>query len=126
MKVDKLGQILYLVTRNKSDEEKQRMVKNLIVILQKKRRTYLLFPALKEFQKCLEKNKIILTLSREESRKLSAEIKNRLVKIFGSEKPFEIVINKKIISGFVARSGDYLVDASIKGLFRRLRNKTAR
>ncbi|MFH1657411.1 MAG: F0F1 ATP synthase subunit delta [bacterium] len=126
MKANKLGQILFLATQGKNDEEKQKMVKNLVKILEKKRRTYFLFQILKEFRKCLKKKEVTLTLSREATKDFTEEIKNGLKNIFSQGETFKIVINKNIISGFTARGGDYLVDASIKGLLRKFKNQATK
>ncbi len=125
MKAKKIGKALFLAVQGKNEQEKQRIVKNLAEILAKKKRTYLLEQILREFQKHSRENEVVLTLSREIEPELLEKIKNDLRKVLGSKCTFKMETKESIVSGFKAKSNNYLVDASIKGLLEKLRLKNA-
>ena len=125
MKAEKLGKALFLAVQDKNEQEKQEIVKNLTGILAKKKRTYLLCQILREFEKHSRENKVVLTLSRRIEPELLEKVKNDLKEVFGNECVFKLETNENIISGFEAKSNNYLVDASIKGLLEKLKLKSA-
>ncbi|MCK5044156.1 F0F1 ATP synthase subunit delta [Candidatus Parcubacteria bacterium] len=125
MKAKKLGKALFLAVQGKNEQEKQKIVKNLAEILEKKKRTYLLYQILREFEKHSRENEVVLTLSRRIEPKLLEKVKNDLRKVFGDECVFKLETDESVISGFKAKSNNYLVDASIKGLLEKLKLKSA-
>ncbi len=123
MKAKKLGRALFLAVQDKNEQEKQGIVNNLVEILAKKKRIYLLEQILREFEKHSRENEVVLTLSRRMDLELIKKIKNDLRKVFGDKCAFKTETKENIVSGFKAKSNNYLVDASIKGLLEKLRLK---
>ena len=113
---------LFLAMENKSDEEKQNIAKNFFKILKNKKKVYLLPQIFKEFKKYSKKNEVELVLSRDVGIESLERIKNSLKDIFGERKIFIIKIDKNIISGFVAKTNNYLLDASISGVLKNMKS----
>ena len=125
MKIDKLGRALFLAVQGKNEQEKQRMVKNLVEILAKRKRTFFLLRVLKDFKKYSRESEVVLTLSREMDKEFMESVKNELKKVFNDNSVFKVEVDRNIVSGFTAKSNNYLVDASIKGLFGKLKRTSA-
>jgi F0F1-type ATP synthase delta subunit len=66
--------------------------------------------------------RVELFLAKEHSRESVANIKNKLLKFFGNDKEFEIKINKELVGGFRAKSGKFLVKASIADFLSELKS----
>jgi len=116
-----LAEALFLAAENKKDAEKQKIVKNFLEILKNKRKIYLLPRILKEFKKYSKRDEVELILSRKIYEEEIEKIKRDLRKVLGEKKMFKIKIDESIISGFIAKSNNYLIDASIKGVLRRIK-----
>lgn len=121
--IQKLVKILLFLSEGKSQEEKGKVIKNFVKILKEKRKTYLLPKILKEVEKEKKKKEVVLVLSRKQDEKIVAKIEEFLKKNLGREKEIKIRIDENLISGFLARSEDYLISASIKGMLQNLKSQ---
>lgn len=117
-----LAKALFLAAENKRGAEKQKIVKNFLKILRNKRKIYLLPYILKEFKKYSKEDEVELVLSRKIHEEEIEKIKRDLREVLGEKKTFKIKIDESIVSGFIAKSNNYLIDASIGGILNRIEN----
>ena len=116
-----LAEILFSATENKSDQQQREIARNFLKVLKNKKKIYLLPQIFKELQKISKKDEIELIFSREIQGEDIKKIEEKLRSVFGKEKIFKIKINKRLISGFVAKTNNYLIDASINGVLERMK-----
>ena len=69
----------------------------------------------------IKKKEVSLTVARKIDEDAFAQIKAKINEVFGKEKETKIKIDENIIGGFLVKSRDYLIDASIKGMLNKLR-----
>lgn len=122
-KIQRLAKILTLITENKSREEKEKIVIFFLEILKQKKKIHLLSKILKEVKREEKKKEVILTLARKSDDKIIKEIKEKIRDALGKEKKFKIKIDENIIGGFLAKSQNYIIDASIKGMLNKFKEK---
>jgi len=120
-KTQKLAKILISLAENKSQREKEEIVKNFLEILKQKKKIPLLNKILKEVKREIKKKEVSLTVARKIDEDAFAQIKAKINEVFGKEKETKIKIDENIIGGFLVKSRDYLIDASIKGMLNKLR-----
>lgn len=120
-RIKKLAKILISLTENKNLEEKEKIIKNFLDILRQKKKIHLAKQILREIKREKRKKEVALCLVRKLDEKIIAEIKEKLKEFFGKDKEFKIKIDENIIGGFLAKSQNYIIDASIKGIINRLR-----
>ena len=118
-----LAGLLFSATENKSDQQQQEIAQNFLKVLKNKKKIYLLPQIFKELQKISKKDEIELTFSREIQDEDIKKIKERLRTVFGKEKIFKTRTDEHLISGFVAKTNNYLIDASISGVLDRMKIK---
>jgi F0F1-type ATP synthase delta subunit len=116
-----LAEILFSATENKSEEQKQEIAQKFLKALKIKKKVYLLPQILKELQKISKKDEIELTFSREIQDEDIKRTEEKLKSVFGKEKVFKIKTDKHLISGFVAKTNNYLIDASISGVLEKMK-----
>ncbi len=116
-----LAEILFSATENKNDQQQKEIARNFLKVLKNKKKIYLLPQILKELQKISKKDEIELTFSREIQDEDIKKIEEKLRSVFGKEKVFKIRTNKHLISGFVAKTNNYLIDASISGVLEKMK-----
>ena len=116
-----LAEILFSATEDKSDQQKQEVAQKFLKVLKIKKKVYLLPQILKELQKISKKDEIELTFSREIQDEDIKKTEEKLRTIFGKEKVFKIKTDKRLISGFVAKTNNYLIDASINGVLEKMK-----
>jgi len=116
----KLARTLISLSQGKSDEEKEKLLKELLSILKQKEKLRLTKEILNELKKEEKKRELILILARQFDKETVEKIKERLKEIFGKEKKIKIKIDEDIIGGFLAKNQNYLIDASLKGILRKL------
>lgn len=116
-----LAEILFSATENKSDQQKQEVAQRFLKVLKIKKKIYLLPQILKELQKISKKDEIELTFSREIQDEDIKRTEEKLRSVFGKEKVFKIKTDKRLISGFVAKTNNYLIDASISGVLEKMK-----
>jgi len=121
-KVKKLTKILISLTENKSPEEKEAIIRSFLTLLLQKKKIHLARQILREVKREKAKKEVILCLARKIDKNLLKETKEKLADFFGKEKEFKIKIQEELIAGFLAKSQNYLIDASIRGLLRKFRN----
>ncbi len=120
---EKWGKILYELTRGKEDREKERIIKKMIEILRTKRRLYLLPRILESYQRYLKRKKGILIFARELDKGILEKIKRSFSEILKESKILEIKIDKNIIGGFILKTQNFLIDASLRGIFKKIKEK---
>jgi F0F1-type ATP synthase delta subunit len=120
-KIKKLAKILISLTDDKSEKEKEEIIKFFLVILRQRKKIHLAKQILRELGREKRKKEVMLNFARKLDEKIVAEIKEKLKGLFGKEKEFKIKIQEELIGGFLAKSQNYLIDASIKGLINKLR-----
>ena len=116
-----LAEILFSATENKNDQQQKEIARNFLKVLKNKKKIYLLPQILKELQKISKKDEIELTFSREIQGEDIKKIEEKLRSVFGKEKVFKTRTDKRLISGFVARTNNYLIDASISGVLEKMK-----
>ena len=116
-----LAEILFSATENKSDQQQREITRNFLKVLKIKKKIYLLPQILKELQKISKKDEIELTFSREIQDEDIKKTEEKLRSVFGKEKVFKIKTDKRLISGFVAKTNNYLIDASINGVLEKMK-----
>ena len=116
-----LAEILFSATENKSDQQQQEIAQNFLKVLKIKKKVYLLPQILKELKKIFKKDEIELTFSREIQDEDIKKTEEKLRSVFGKEKVFKIKTDKRLISGFVAKTNNYLIDASINGVLEKMK-----
>jgi len=89
-------------------------------ILKQKEKLRLTKEILNELKKEEKKRELILILARQFDKETVEKIKERLKEVFGKEKKIKIKIDEDIIGGFLAKNQNYLIDASLKGILRKL------
>ena len=118
-----LAEILFSATENKNDQQQRKIAQNFLKVSKDKKKIYLLPQIFKELQKISKKDEIELTFSREIQGEDIKKIEEKLRVIFGKEKVFKTRTDKHIISGFVAKTNNYLIDASISGVLEKMKIK---
>lgn len=113
---------LILLTEGKSDEEKEKIVKNFLILLKEKNKLHFLPEILRELKKAEEKRKMKLVLAREFNPDFLKELKEKIQKILG-KKEVDIKIEPEIIGGFLAKDENYLIDGSIKGILNNFKQR---
>lgn len=109
----------------KGKKEKEEIAERLAEILQKKRKDYLLPKIIRKLEIIsLRKRKAELFFAMDHSASTVKEIKSKLSALIGKERDFIIKIEKGLIGGFRARTGNLLVKASIKDFLDELKWKT--
>ena len=116
-----LAEILFSATENKSDQQQREIAQNFLKVLKIKKKIYLLPQIFKELQKILKKDEIELIFSREIQDEDIKKTEEKLRSVFGKEKVFKIRTDKHLISGFVAKTNNYLIDASISGVLEKMK-----
>ena len=96
------------------------MIKDMIEVLRRKRKLYLLPRILKAYQNYLKRKKGILVFAREPDREILEKIKTTFRDVFQESQMTEMKINKDILGGFIIKTENFLIDASIRGLLRKV------
>ncbi len=118
-----LARKLFLASKDIKREEMAQAVKKFIGDLKEKRKLFLLSAIVRELALIAERNKATITLSRELEDKVLEVIKNNpLVNKIIKEKPVDVKFDKKLIAGFMVRTEDYLLDASLRGILHQLKS----
>lgn len=118
--VQNLVKTLVSLIEGKSDEEKEKLVKDFLTILKQKRKLRLAKEILNELKRKEKMRELILILAKQFDEETVEKIKEKLKEIFGKEKKIKIKIDEDIIGGFLAKNQNYLIDATVKGILRKL------
>lgn len=114
-----LAKILFAAAKGKTSEEKKRIIKNLVAFLREKRKIYLLPRILESHQEYLKRKSGFLVLSREIDKKTLRKLKKVFKDILEESEAVEFKIDKTLIGGFMLKTENFLVDASIKELLQK-------
>jgi len=120
--IKKLVETLILLTRGKSDKEKQEIVRVFLKLLAEKNQLHLLPAILKEIKREEKKQKIELILARNFEQEFLQKIERGVKKTLG-EKEIKLRIEPEIIGGFLAKDENYLIDGSIKGILNNFKER---
>ena len=111
---------LYLALENK-DVDEQRVIKNLILALDKKK--YLLSAIIKKYERIKNKeNKVDVFVAKEVDQDLKDKINRKIENLLGKNKNVNYKIDEDLIGGFRIKTKDYLVKASIKDVLTKIKN----
>ncbi len=116
--VEEYVKILERLTKEKSDWKKT--INDMINTLRRKRRLYLLPRILKAYQRYLRRKKGLLIFAREPDKEVLEKIKRTFRDVFGESQITEIKIDKNIVGGFIIKTENFLIDASIRGLLQKV------
>lgn len=121
-----IAKALFLATQNKPKENQEKIVRNLINFLKKKRQIYLLPAILNDYQKYLKLKRSFLTFAHKPDREILEKIKKVFKDILKGAEKIQIKIDKEITGGFIVKTENTLIDASIKGILRKIKEKILR
>ena len=97
-------------------------MENLSVVLKKQKKEQLLPEILKKSVNFLQREKgVTLFLARDHNPETIAGIKNKLLALLGNDKEINVEVDKDLVGGFRARSGKFLMKASIKDFLNELK-----
>jgi F0F1-type ATP synthase delta subunit len=115
------ARVLVLLAKGQPETAKKKIILRLKEQLKCKKKDYLLPKILETADKyAVRKEKITLVLAREIESQTKEMLEQRLKASLGKEK-IELKIDDSIIGGFVARTEDYLIDASVKKYLNQLK-----
>ena len=111
---------LYLALENK-DVDEEKVIKNLILALDKKK--YLLSAIIKKYERIKNKeNKVDVFVAKEVDQDLKDKINRKIENLLGKNKNVNYKIDEDLIGGFRIKTKDYLVKASIKDVLTKVKN----
>lgn len=111
---------LYLALENR-DVDEERVIKNLILALDKKK--YLLSAIIKKYERIKNKeNKVDVFVAKEVDQDLKDKINRKIENLLGKNKNVNYKIDEDLIGGFRIKTKDYLVKASIKDVLTKVKN----
>jgi F0F1-type ATP synthase delta subunit len=106
--------------------ENKKTLKRVQEVLKQSKKDYLLPQILDIALKDLKKRRQFeLTFARAQDRETVEIIKRQLVSSFGKDRDAAIAIDPEIIGGFIAKTEDHIIDASIRDYLERLRRQYA-
>jgi F0F1-type ATP synthase delta subunit len=116
------ARVLVLLTKGKPEAVKKRTILRLREQLKRKKKDYLLPKILETAEKyAAQAEKITLVLAREAESQIKEMLERKLKASLGKDKKIELKIDDSIIGGFIAKTEDYLIDASVKNYLSRLK-----
>lgn len=116
-----LAEALFLASRGKTAKEKERIAQNLINFLKIKKETYLLPEILINYQRYLKRKRGLLIFAREIEKDIQEKLKKICKGVLKEAETVELRLDKGIIGGFIVRTENFLIDASIKGILERIK-----
>jgi F0F1-type ATP synthase delta subunit len=116
------SRVLQEMTAGKTAADQKKTVARLEAILKRKKKGYLLPMILKKSGAAAEKQtKLEISLAHDQPAEVTGKLEKALAKGVEGWKKTEVKINASLIGGFVAKTSQYLVDASIKNQLEKLR-----
>ena len=113
---------LFQLFEGKTEKEKENIFKRLVVILEKRKKEYLLPKIAKKLEKIfLKRNRAEVFFAREHSPEIIRKTKNKLFEKFGKDKKVEIKIEKDLIGGFRIKTSNILIKASVRDFLEELK-----
>lgn len=122
-KEKKIAQILIELAKGKNENEKLELAKFLISILKKEGKIFLFPKILKEIKKRSEREKVKIFFAKELPAETKEKIKEKVKEIVGKEKEIKFEIDENILGGFLVKSENILIDATVEGLLKKLLRK---
>lgn len=117
------AKVLYELTKGKEGSDLEKSVEEFVKFLIEERvlsKKEYLMKAFKEYAKLQQGiQKIVITSARE----LSDKMVNEIAGFFGKKVEVETTIDKSLIGGVVVRSGDSIIDASVKSQLEQLQRQ---
>jgi len=106
----------------KSAAEQKKIILRLKEVLRAKKREYLLKKIVENALNAMKKRaRFEITLAHDQSEAVIEKLEDKLGDKFGKDDAADINIDPKIIGGFVAKTDEYLYDASVKGWLEQLK-----
>lgn len=121
--VQKLIKGFILATQNKKKEDQEKTFKSLIEFLKEKRKFKLLFQFLSGLKKELKNREVVLSFASKESQEMENKVRKSLKDFFKEDSVFTTETDESLIAGFRAKTNNFLIDASIRGILEKTRNK---
>jgi F0F1-type ATP synthase delta subunit len=116
------ARVLADLAAGKPAAEQEKAIKCLAALLKRKKKDYLLPKILETAGKiAARKDKVELVLAHEADKETKELLNRKLKESLGKDKNVEIKLNESIIGGFVAKTEDYLIDASVKKYLNQLK-----
>lgn len=113
---------LFLAAQNKKEEEKKEIAKRFLVFLKKKNKIYLLPQIIKIYQEYLKKKEGEIFFAHHLDEKILMKIKEKLENFLEKGTILKVKIKKELLGGFLLKTENYLIDASIKGLLEKIKS----
>lgn len=125
--INQYAKTLFEVTENKSAQEVDEAVLNFAQIVRKNRQSKLFPKILENFSTIWNSANKIVEVDVTSKEKLGVESENKIVEYIKKKYKAETVvinnkIDKNIIGGIILKVGDEVMDQSIKGQLKKLRN----
>lgn len=129
--VNQYAKSLYAATEDKSQKEIGEAVSNLIKILQKNRQFKLVSKITKKFTEIWNQEKGIVEAEITSREKLHGEASTQVLayikeKYLAKEVILRSIINEKIQGGIIIRVGDEILDGSVSGQLKMLKNNLSK
>lgn len=116
------ARVLALLLKGQPEAVQKKIILRLQEQLKRKKKDYLLPKILETADKyAAQKDKITLILARDADGGTKEALEQVLKAVLGREKNIELKIDDSIIGGFVARTDNYLIDASVKKYLNQLK-----
>jgi F0F1-type ATP synthase delta subunit len=106
----------------KTAVEQKKIILRLKEILKSKKRDYLLQRIVRDALGAMKKQaRFEITLAHPQAADAVGKLEKKLADGFGSDDEADVNIDPAIIGGFVAKTEQYLIDASVKGFLEQLK-----
>lgn len=116
------ARVLAALLAGKPAAEQEKTIKRLAALLRRKKKDYLLPKILETAGKFAAlKDKVELVLAHDADKETRELLNRKLKESLGKDKNVEIKLDESIIGGFVAKTEDYLTDASVKKYLNQLK-----
>jgi F0F1-type ATP synthase delta subunit len=114
---------LVALLEGKAGAEQKKTIERLALLLKQKKKTYLLSPILDRTDEQLKKrNRLQLIVAHDLPKDATSHLEKRLASHFGGANAAQVCVDPDLIGGFVARTQDCLIDASIKNFLTELKH----
>lgn len=115
---------LFLTQKNKPEKEREKILEKLTKILKKSKKGYLLKKIKERVERVFEReNRAELILARNFDSSYTAKIKKKLAEYLEKDMETKIKVDKDLIAGFRAKTGNVLIRASFKDFLADLKTK---
>lgn len=116
------SRVLQEAASGKSAAERKKIISRLEAILKNKKKEYLLPVIIEKSAAAAEKQtKLEISLAREQSAEVVEKIKKMLAKKIQGWEKAKLKVDPGLIGGFVAKTEQYIIDASIKNQLEELK-----